>query len=276
MRRVRRSDSLMMRPRKRWRSAGVEVRVVVQDLGERADRGERRAQLVRHRGDEVVLEPVELLQALVGGLQARGGRLQLALLVLELVAVGDHLRGLVDDRHHLVEAQRALPARRWPPSACAEAAPMVPASCSSAKCTSSASASSSSTDLRPRARGVGEEELGGARRGRGSAPAASAARKPRSSPRHSMPRSPVCVKTSTKSVAWLCSTGALPAQQASRTTKAPMLAIMLQIIAWVIWSRPGQPEELRGLEQRRCRTGPCSTTATPNQPDLANAGSSSV
>jgi hypothetical protein len=56
----------------------------VQDLGERADRGERRAQLVRHGRDEVVLEAVELLQALVGGLEARGRRLELALLLLQL------------------------------------------------------------------------------------------------------------------------------------------------------------------------------------------------
>ena len=53
--------------------AGVEVRVVVQDLGERADRGQRRAQLVRDGRDEVVLQPVELLQPLVRRAQL-GGR----------------------------------------------------------------------------------------------------------------------------------------------------------------------------------------------------------
>ena len=70
----------------------------MQDLGERADRGERRAQLVGHRRDEVVLQPVELLQPLVGRAQLGGRRLELARLLLELVAVGDHLRGLVEDR----------------------------------------------------------------------------------------------------------------------------------------------------------------------------------
>ena len=56
----------------------LEVRVVAQDLGERADRGQRRAQLVRHGRDEVVLQPVELLQALVGRAQLRGRVLELA------------------------------------------------------------------------------------------------------------------------------------------------------------------------------------------------------
>jgi hypothetical protein len=45
--------------------AELDVGVVEQDLGERADRRERRAQLVRHRRDEIVLQPVELLQPLV-------------------------------------------------------------------------------------------------------------------------------------------------------------------------------------------------------------------
>ena len=45
----------------------LEVRVVAQDLREGADRGERRAQFVRHGRDEIVLQPVEFLQALVGG-----------------------------------------------------------------------------------------------------------------------------------------------------------------------------------------------------------------
>ena len=65
MSRVSRSLSLMMISRNSWRSAVLEIRVVVQDSGEGADRGERGAQLVADGRDKVVLHPVELLQALV-------------------------------------------------------------------------------------------------------------------------------------------------------------------------------------------------------------------
>src|SRR3954463_6152723 len=44
---------------------GLDVRMLEQNLRKGADRGERRAQLVRHGGDEVVLQPVELGQPLV-------------------------------------------------------------------------------------------------------------------------------------------------------------------------------------------------------------------
>ena len=183
----------------------VDVGMVVQDLRERADRGERRAQLVRHGGDEVVLEAVELLQPLVGRLEARGGRLELVLLLLELVAVGDHLRGLVDDASSPRRCRAAPPARPWRPWC----APRPRRSCRRAgsrrSARAAASASSSSTDLWPRSLRVGEEELGRARRPEEAARAASAARRPTSSPRQMRPRSPVCVNTSTKSVAWLCS-----------------------------------------------------------------------
>ena len=84
----------------------VDVGVVEHHLGERADRGQRRAQLVRHRGHEVVLEAVELLQLLVGGAQLGGGGLERARLLLELVRVGPHLRGLVEDVHDLAKAER--------------------------------------------------------------------------------------------------------------------------------------------------------------------------
>ena len=86
----------------------VEAGIVVQDLGEGADRGQRRAQLVRDGGDEIVLEPVELLQPLVGGAQLLRGGDQLARLALELVAVGDDLRGLVQHAAHLGDGQRLL------------------------------------------------------------------------------------------------------------------------------------------------------------------------
>ena len=79
-------------------------RIVEQDLRKRADRGERRAQFVGDGGDEIVLEPVELGQALVGDAQLRRSRLEFARLLLEPVAVDHELRRLVEDLAHLVEA----------------------------------------------------------------------------------------------------------------------------------------------------------------------------
>ena len=105
MSRVRRSVSLVMMPRNFLRCAELDFGVVEQDLGERADRRERRAQLVRDGRDEVVLQPVELLQPLVGLAQLRGRRLELARLLLEPVAVDDDLRRLVEDVAHLVDRQ---------------------------------------------------------------------------------------------------------------------------------------------------------------------------
>ena len=62
---MRRLSSWMMR-RKRARLRGIESGRVEQDLGERADRGHRRAHLVAHLAQEVVLLLVEPAQALVG------------------------------------------------------------------------------------------------------------------------------------------------------------------------------------------------------------------
>src|SRR6266496_6572369 len=67
----------------------LEGRVVQQDLGERTDRGERCAQLVAYRGNEIVLEPVELAQPLVRAPQFRRGGLERARLLLEAAAVFD-------------------------------------------------------------------------------------------------------------------------------------------------------------------------------------------
>ena len=84
----------------------VELGTVLQDLGERPDRRERRAQLVRHRRDEVVLHAIELLEPAVCFAQLVRRRLELAGLLLELTAVGEHLRGFVDDAEHFVEPER--------------------------------------------------------------------------------------------------------------------------------------------------------------------------
>ena len=56
--------------------AVAELRVVTQDFGEGPDRGERRSKLVIDRGDEIVLEAIELLEAGIGFLQLGGGRLE--------------------------------------------------------------------------------------------------------------------------------------------------------------------------------------------------------
>ena len=72
MSRVRRSLSLMMICEELAALFDRQIRVVVQDFAEGADRGERRAQLVGHRRDEVVLQPVELLEPLVGGAELVG------------------------------------------------------------------------------------------------------------------------------------------------------------------------------------------------------------
>src|SRR3546814_8108365 len=53
-------------------------RIIEQDLAERADRGQRRAQLVADRREELVLHAVELLEARIGLAQLGGQRLQLA------------------------------------------------------------------------------------------------------------------------------------------------------------------------------------------------------
>ena len=54
-----------------------------------------------------------------------------------------------------------------------------------------------------------------------------------------------------------------------------MLAIMLQIIACVIWSRPASPNSCSGLSSSM-PNGPCSSKPIGSQPERANAGSSSV
>ena len=86
-RRLRRSVSSTTRPRNCWRCCAVHLRVVAHQLGEGADRGQRRAQLVRHRGHEVVLQPVQ---------------------ALELAVQRAHLRGLVEHAQHVVRRQRLL------------------------------------------------------------------------------------------------------------------------------------------------------------------------
>ncbi len=91
---------------------GVEIRIVAQDLAERADRGQRRADLVADRGHEIVLHLVELLEALVGRPQLGRGRLELPRFLLELARIDDELRGLVEDLHDLVDVVHLLAQHR--------------------------------------------------------------------------------------------------------------------------------------------------------------------
>ena len=109
--RLSRSLSETMMRRNSCALLGLHVGVVEHQLGEGADRGQRRAQLVGHRGHEVVLQVVEALQLLVGGAQLGGRRLQRARLLLERARVAAQLRRLVEDLDHVVDARAAPPAR---------------------------------------------------------------------------------------------------------------------------------------------------------------------
>src|SRR3546814_19925219 len=89
--------------------ADIDLRIIEQDLAERADRGQRRAQLVADRREELVLHAVELLEARIGLAQLGGQRLQLAPLLLQAVPVLDDLSGFLADPHHPVDTgTRAL------------------------------------------------------------------------------------------------------------------------------------------------------------------------
>src|SRR3546814_4327466 len=91
--------------------ADIDLRIIEQDLAERADRGQRRAQLVADRREELVLHAVELLEARIGLAQLGGQRLQLARLLLQAVAVLDDLRGFLEDlrsEEHTSELQSLM------------------------------------------------------------------------------------------------------------------------------------------------------------------------
>ena len=103
------------------------VRIVVHDLAEGADRGERRPELVADGRDKVILHLVELFEAFVGGPELGRCRFQLLRLFLELAAVDDELGGLVEDLHDLVYIVHFL-LQHGGDHDRAEAAPMAPAS----------------------------------------------------------------------------------------------------------------------------------------------------
>ena len=88
-----------------------QVGVVAQDLGKRPDRGQRRAELVIDGGDEVVLQPVELLQPRSWpACSSAVACLQRLAIFLELAVGLDHPRGLVEDAHR-PRRRRAAPPR---------------------------------------------------------------------------------------------------------------------------------------------------------------------
>jgi len=97
---MRRKSSLSACGRSGWSRRG--------DLGKGPYRGERCPELVIDRGDEVVLQLVEHLQPGVRLPQLGRGRLQRARFLLELPVGLDHARCLVEDAHHLVDAERFL------------------------------------------------------------------------------------------------------------------------------------------------------------------------
>ena len=67
--RTRRSHSVLMTPRNSPRCCDIDCRVVAEDFGERADRGQRRAQIVRHHIEEGRLRAVRFLGLLLCRLQ---------------------------------------------------------------------------------------------------------------------------------------------------------------------------------------------------------------
>ena len=58
-------------------------------------------------------------------------------------------------------------------------------------------------------------------------------------------------------------------------TSAPQLASMLQIMLWVISSRPARPKSASGLRSAMPH-GPSATNSAGSHPDRANDGASSV
>jgi len=76
----------------------VDLRIGVQDFGNRSHRRQRRAQFVGDGGDEFVFEAVEFLQAFIGGFQFGRGSLQFA-------AVSDNLPGFIQDFHNLFNSE---------------------------------------------------------------------------------------------------------------------------------------------------------------------------
>ncbi len=86
----------------------IDLRIFVQHFRERPDRSQRRAQLVGHGGNEIVLHPIQLAQALIGLAQFRRGNSQFQRLLFQFARVGAHLGSFVENIHHLVDAQRFL------------------------------------------------------------------------------------------------------------------------------------------------------------------------
>ena len=173
MRRVRRSVSLVMMPRNFLRCSQLDLGVVEQDLGERADRGERRAQLVAHRRDEVVLQPVELLQPLVGRAQLRPSPPRAR---ATSARAGGCRSTACDASSRIARTSSSVSASSLTTEATmtrAEAAPIAPASCDLDEVHElRVGLERSSGQRRPWARGVLGERLVAPPRRRGSARAA--------------------------------------------------------------------------------------------------------
>ena len=226
------------------------VGVVAHHLRERADRGQRRAQLVRHRGHEIVLQAVEALAAARWRRAARRSRAPAS-------AISPRARA---SRRAAAKPRRGCASRRRAPSGSssttaatitrAEALPIAPASCVSTNCTSWASAGICSTCATPRcARVVGEQplaprsaprkrarqlqQLAHAGRGRARTPAR----------RRCRPR----WKTSTNSSAWLGLARRRRARQRHRHIGRRRWPAGSRTAQCVRLSRPARPNSCSGL-----------------------------
>ena len=93
---------------------------------QRTDGSQRRAQFVRHRRHEVVLELVQALQLFVGSAQLSGRTLQRQRFFLKFARIGAQLRSFVEDAHYIVESGASSAEATITR---AEALPIAPASC---------------------------------------------------------------------------------------------------------------------------------------------------
>ena len=246
------------------RSAPRQVRVVVEDLGEGTDRGERRAQLVADRRDEVVLHAGRARAAARSRRAAPRSppraRATSARAPGCTRAPATPRRGCSSPRR----SRAAPPSRPKRPVARAEAEPMAPASIVSASCT----------------------RLGvGARRPRGREPSVAAGVPDRARRRAGLgprnrPSSPrrSCDATRRRARTRPVRRGGLLARRprtappgrarrrlgrrSSETpTYAPTLASMLQNMRVGDLVEPGEAEQLRAASAARCPSGPSSTNA---------------
>ena len=274
MRRVSRSDSRITSARKRWRSAGSRSGLSCR-ISEKA-----RIEVSGVRSSCVTVEMKSSLsrsssfRRSLAALSSWVAASQLLLLLLEPVAVGDHLGRLVDDGHHLLEAQGLLlrdrghhrPRRGRPDRAgelqlreaheVAVALELVDA-------------------LHPAQARVGGEELHGPRGPEEAAHQRLQRRGRRARPRQDEPGSPgLLVDVHEERRLRVLGRALAPDDRADHVgadvgDHAPDHRMGDRVEA-------RQAEELRGPQELDAPRARARRTPSPSQPDLAKAGSSSV